>query len=572
MNYILGISAYFHDAAACLLKDREIIAAAQEERFTRKKHDESFPDNAINFCLQKAGIGIDDISKVVFYEKPLTKFERILKQYTSAAPFSFLPFKKSLDTWLGKKLWIPNHIRNKFGKNTIIEFAKHHESHAAAACFTSPFNEGAYIIVDGVGEWTCTSYGRFTKDKLLPDKEIEFPNSIGLLYSAFTQYCGFKVNSGEYKLMGLAPYGKPIYYDKIVEHLIQLNEDFSYKINLKYFNYHKGLTMINSKFEEIFGEKCRLPEGELTQHYKDVAASIQKFLEIYWLGLVKKVSTELNTKNICLGGGVALNCAANGVLLKELSGLNIHIHPASGDAGGALGAAILGLEEDKAVVAKVYLGPEYSNTEIEAAIQKYENIRFQRLGDEDLTRNLAQYLYENKVVGFFQGKMEWGPRALGNRSILANPIPAEMQRHVNLAIKKRESFRPFAPVVIDEFKQEYFDCHRESKEMLFTFQAKQADRIPSCVHVDGSSRVQTLKAGDHPRLHALISEFHALTSVPVLINTSFNLRGEPIVCSPADALNTFFNCDMDVLVMENYVLLKSENQNVPFEEVNYDLD
>ena len=589
--YILGISAFYHDSAAAVICNGEIIAAAQEERFTRKKADASFPINAINFCLSYANIEISDIAEVVFYDKPILKFDRILASYLHTAPLGIRSFFKAIPLWLREKLWVEDQIKKDLKYDKDILFTQHHQSHAASAFYPSPFNEAAILTVDGAGEWTTTaiSYGNGNKLDIL--ETLEFPHSLGLLYSAFTYYCGFKINSGEYKLMGLAPYGKPIYKKKILDNLVSINSDGSISLNLKFFDYIGGLKMINGKFCKLFGMPPRRPEEQLTQFYMDIAASIQEITNEIIVAMAKHAKELTGSKNLCLAGGVALNCTANYVLAKENIFENIFVQPAAGDAGGALGAAfyvyyalldnVRNVQKNDDIPQQVGLGPSFTNEEIEKLLQKHELV-YKKMSDEDLFGYCANALSNQQIIGWFQGRMEFGPRALGYRSIIADPRNADMQKKMNLKIKFRESFRPFAPAVMEEFADEYFENLPSSKllayYMLTTTSVAQKhlknveafntvenkisllgmDRstINAVTHLDGSARVQVVREKDNPRFYKLLRDFHAKTGMPMVVNTSFNVRGEPIVCTPEDALYCFFASNIDLLVLENFVLEK----------------
>jgi len=581
--YALGISAFFHDSAACLLKDGNIVAAAEEERFSRKKHDSSFPTMAITFCLKEANISIAEISLIVFYEKPFLKFDRILNSIKDTAPFGFNFFRKSIKSWIQTKLWIPTIIKNELSYEGEIIFCEHHEAHAAGTFFTSPFEESAIVTIDGVGEKACTTIGIGVKNKVTILKEQHYPHSFGLFYSAFTQYCGFKVNSGEYKLMGLAPYGKAIYKDLILNKIISISSQGEINLNLDYFSFEKGESTINDRFCQLFKHPIRNEKDEMDQFYCDIAASVQEITDEFLLTISTYAKQITGKNNLCLSGGVALNCKANGRLLKEQIFDKVWVQPAAGDGGGALGAAFVGwyhyLKNDRIFIEnspkkQVYLGSSYSETEIKKVLNDFK-IKHTVLNDDDLCKKSAQYLSEKKIVGWFQGKMEFGPRALGNRSILASPLFADMKQYVNKKIKLREGFRPFAPVVLEEFASDWFSISEPSKYMLFTFDSNKKAEIPSCIHEDGTARVQTISKEDNPLFYKLISEFNSLSNAPVLINTSFNVRGEPIVESPLDALKCFFQTDMDVLVMGNIMIEKEINLNVPIEltqKTNYELD
>lgn len=590
MTAILGISAFYHDAAAALVIDGRIVAAAQEERFTRVKHDDRFPSRAIQFCLQHAQLAPEQLDYVAFYDKPLLKFERLLETYLAFAPAGFCSFAKAAPLWLNEKLHIRRRIRRALGRrlgNRCV-FAEHHESHAASAFFPSPFHEAAILTLDGVGEWATASYGAGRGNRLQLLGELHFPHSLGLLYSAFTYFCGFRVNSGEYKLMGLAPYGQPRYAPLIGEKLVELKPDGSLRLNLEYFNYCQGLTMTSRRFERLFGGPPRKPQSPITQREMDLAASIQQVTEQVVLRAACHVHEKTGMKNLCLAGGVALNCVANGRLLREGPFERIWIQPAAGDAGGALGVALLvwhqllqrprdPLPHDAQQGS--LLGPHFSDDQVQRFLDERRAVHHQ-LDDDTLCCQTAEYLADGKVVGWMQGRMEFGPRALGARSILADPRRAEMQSLLNRKIKFRESFRPFAPAVLAEHASEYFDLPEgiESPYMLLVAPVRAEKRlpvsrpeamglaqlaeprsvIPAVTHVDFSARLQTVDAARHGRFYRLLREFHRLTGCPVLINTSFNVRGQPIVCSPEDAYHCFMATNMDVLVMEHFVLHKQE--------------
>ena len=560
MTYVLGISAFYHDSAAVLIKDGVVVAAAQEERFSRKKHDESFPKLAIEYCLKEANISRDKIDYAVFYDKPILKFERILSTYFKVWPRGFRSFIKAMPVWLKKKLWISNEIRDFLGGDKSIYYTHHHLSHAASAYYASPFKEATIVTVDGVGEFDTTTIGRGDGQSLYLDKTITFPHSLGLLYSAFTYYLGFKVNSAEYKVMGLAPYGKPIFMDKIYK-LIDVKDDGSFELDMSYFAYEHGLTMTSAKLHKLFGAKPRKPETELTQREMDIAASLQKVLEEVMLKIVDFAYNLNPSENLCLAGGVALNCVSNGRILKESKFKNIYIQPASGDAGGALGAAyylyhhVLGKPKDKGMET-VYLGPEFSDKEILGFLDQ-EKVKYHKMAGEELYTGIAKLIDEGEIIGWFQGKMEFGPRALGNRSILADPRKKENWQRVNLKIKFRESFRPFAPTVLEEDVSECFDLDVPSPYMLLVAGVKKKD-LPAITHVDNSARVQTVNMKQNCEFYSLINSFKKLTGCSVLINTSFNVRGEPIVCTPEDAYRCFMRTGMDVLVMGDCVLFKKE--------------
>jgi carbamoyltransferase len=588
---ILGISAFYHDSAACLVQDGRISAAAQEERFTRKKHDSAFPINAINFCLTHANMTADDIDIVVFYDKPFIKFERILETYLTYAPVGIKSFIKAIPLWIKSKLWMKELINKELGYEGKILFTEHHESHAAAAFFPSPFQEAAFLTMDGVGEWATTSYGigRDNKIKLLA--EIRFPHSLGLLYSAFTYYTGFKVNSGEYKVMGLAPYGEPKYKDKILNELIDLKDDGSFKMNMEYFNYCVGLTMTNGKFNELFDGPPRKPESALTQREMDIARSIQEVTEEIMLRMARHVKKETGLKYLCLAGGVALNCVGNGRILRENIFDNIWIQPSSGDAGSAMGAALFAwfqyLENQRVADNKTdfqegsYLGPAYSGDYIRSYLEN-NDIPYQEIAAEDIPEKIADLIAGENVIGWFQGRMEFGPRALGSRSIIGDARSPKMQEVMNLKIKFRESFRPFAPSVLKEKVSDYFEIDRESPYMLLVAPVKKdicrdisgeeknlfgleklrvcRSDLPAITHVDYSARIQTVDENTNPLYHRMIKKFHEKYGCAVVINTSFNVRGEPIVCTPEDAYRCFMRTNMDYLIIENFLLDKKEQK------------
>lgn len=589
MKY-LGISAFYHDSAAALVEDGKIIACAQEERFTRIKHDESFPDNAVKYCLQEADTTLDDIDHIVFYEKPFLKFERLLETYLAYAPRGFSSFKMAMPLWIKGKLFQKRQLIKKLNsiqktanlKNKIL-FTEHHQSHAASAFFPSPFEKAVVLTMDGVGEWTTTSLGIGEGNNLEIKEEIQFPHSLGLLYSAFTYYTGFKVNSGEYKVMGLAPYGKPIYAEKIKQNLIDIKEDGSFRLNQKYFSYATGLTMTNKAFDKLFEGPPRKSESPITQKEKDLAASIQSVIEEIVLKITTTAYDKYKIQNLCLAGGVALNCVANGKILKQNKFKNIWIQPAAGDAGGALGAALAAHythHNQPRTVYKAdtmqgaYLGPKFNNSEISACLDKLGAV-YTTLSTEDMIECTAKTISEGKAIGWFQGRMEFGPRALGNRSIIADPRPEHMQKTLNLKIKFRESFRPFAPSVLLEDVQEWFDLDTESPYMLLVSKVlDHKQEIPACTHVDQTARIQTIDKNINPKYHQLLIEFKKITGCPILVNTSFNVRGEPLVCTPEDAFKCFMGTKLDMLVLENIVLYK-ENQpkelQVEYHE-NFELD
>lgn len=586
---ILGISAFYHDSAAALIVDGEIVAAAQEERFTRKKHDPEFPKQAVAYCLRSQGLTIKDIQYVAFYDKPLLKFERLLETYLATAPAGFTSYAKALPMWLKHKLWIPDTIKNELGFEGEVLFTEHHQSHAGSAFYPSPYQEAAILTIDGVGEWTTNSLGFGKGNSFSLLREIKFPHSIGLLYSAFTYFTGFKVNSGEYKVMGLAPYGEPKYVQQIYDNLLDLKEDGSYHLNLKYFNYMSGLSMTNDAFGELFGGARRKPETPLTQREMDLAASIQVVVEECMLRQARFLHRETGTDNLVMAGGVALNCVGNGRVLREGPFKNIWIQPASGDAGGALGAALCvwyGYLKNPRHTDNIHdlqkaslLGPEFSDDQVVDQLAQFGAV-YHRVNGDQLFGRTAELLAQEKVVGWFQGRMEFGPRALGNRSIIGDPRSTKMQSIMNLKIKFRESFRPFAPAVMREHVSEYFELNSDSPYMLIvapvrpelrrTLSAEEEQLfgiaklnvpksdLPAVTHVDYSARIQTVAADQHPNFYKLIAAFKGQTGCPVLVNTSFNVRGEPIVCTPADAYACFMRTNMDVLVVGNIVMLKEE--------------
>jgi len=611
--YILGISAFYHDSAACLLKDGEIIAAAQEERFTRKKHDAGFPRHAIQYCLKEAGIAASQIDNVVYYEKPFVKFERLLETYLAFAPKGFISFSKAMPVWIKDKLFQKSALIKDLKLTLDVDvnwrerllFSEHHLSHAASAYYPSPFESAAVLTLDGVGEWTTTSLAVGKGRDLKVVKEIHFPHSLGLLYSAFTYYTGFKVNSGEYKVMGLAPYGEPVYADIIREKLITVAEDGSFQLDMSYFDYATGLTMTNKKFDALFGGPPRTSETDLTQREMDLAASVQKVTEDIVIQLAKGIAKETGERNLCLAGGVALNCVANGILFREKIFDNIWIQPAAGDAGGALGAALSTwylhhkkeriTSKERDAMKGAYLGPEFADTEIEAELVACGAI-FKKLSEEELIDAVATALGDEKAVGWMQGRMEFGPRALGGRSIIADPRSPAMQKQLNLKVKYRESFRPFAPSVLQEDVNEWFEHNSDSPYMLLVANVKEDKRramtkdeevlfgidklnvprstVPAITHVDYSARIQTVHADTNPRYHAVISQFKEKTGCPLVVNTSFNVRGEPIICTPTDAFKCFMGTEMDVLAVGNFLLYKEQQDEALKEnyEERYELD
>jgi carbamoyltransferase len=577
---VLGISCWYHDAAACLVRDGAIVAAAQEERFTRHKHDPRFPRRAIDYCLQAGGIASRDLDAVAFYDKPFLKFERLLETYTSYAPRGLASFLEAMPQWLKQKLWIPDLLSRELDYEGPLVFTEHHHSHAASAFYPSPFERAGFLTTDGVGEWATTSFGAGRDSGLTILGEIRFPHSLGLLYSAFTYFCGFRVNSGEYKLMGLAPYGRPRYVDTIRDRLIDLRDDGSFRLNMEYFTYPVGLTMTGRRFADLFGGPPRAPEGALTEREMDLARSIQEVTEEAMLKMARHVHRETGERNLCLAGGVALNCVANGKLLREGPFERLWIQPAAGDAGGALGAALVAWHEWAGEprrpapgdsMAGSFLGPAFEDADVVAYLDR-EGIPHERVGYDDLPARVAALLSEGKVVGWFQGRMEFGPRALGARSILADPRGREVQRTVNLKIKFRESFRPFAPSVRAERAAEYFDLAVASPYMLLVAQVRGAsiegvglDRlrhvespVPAVTHVDGSARVQTVDEATNPLFHRLLRAFEAMTGCGVVVNTSFNVRGEPIVCTPEDACRCFRRTHIDALAIGPCLVLKEE--------------
>lgn len=611
MKYILGISGLYHDSAASLICNGEIVAAAQEERFTRIKHDSSFPTNAVSYCLDHESITMDQIDHVVFYDKPLLKFERLLETYLAVAPKGFLSFKKAIPVWLREKLFLKDLIikelrsfESGFKSNKVL-FSEHHFSHAASAFYPSPYNEAIVLTLDGVGEWATTTVAIGKGNKLNIVKEIHFPHSLGLLYSAFTYYTGFKVNSGEYKVMGLAPYGEPSYKELILNKIIDLKEDGSFKLDQSYFNYTSGLTMTNEKFSLLFGQPVRKSETEeLTQFHMDIAASIQAVTEEIVLRITRDLAHEYNISNLCLAGGVALNCVANGKILRDKGFKNIWVQPASGDAGGAIGAALGAWYhefENPRTVNKVdsmkgsYIGPSFTDEEITAELSSLGAV-FEPLSPEDLIDYTAQAIADGQAIGWFQGRMEFGPRALGGRSILGDPRSPTMQKTLNLKVKYRESFRPFAPSVLYEHAADWFEIDTVSPYMLMVAKIHESIRIemtdeeqqlfgieklnikrsqiPAVTHVDYSARVQTVHKETNPKYYKLISKFHQITDCPVVINTSFNVRGEPIVNTPTDAYRCFMGTDLDVLSIGNVFLQKGNQPKDLIEDYKnkYELD
>ena len=593
---ILGISAFYHDSAAALVVDGHVVAAAQEERFTRKKQDSSFPKNAVEFCLADAGITLSDVDYVAFYDKPFLKFERLLETYVAFAPRGFSSFRMAMPLWLKEKLFQKNLLKTELKSYAPdydwihkLLFAEHHQSHAASAFFPSPFHEAAILCMDGVGEWATTSLAHGEGNKVEMVKEIHFPHSLGLLYSAFTYYTGFKVNSGEYKVMGLAPYGEPKFAQQIYDHLIDLKDDGTFRINQEYFDYCTGLRMTNAKFDKLFGAPARDPESLLTQREMDLAASIQVVTEEIVLRLTRSIAAETGAKNLCLAGGVALNCVANGKILRDGKFERIFVQPAAGDAGGAVGAALCAyhgfkggarvLNSEMDGMSGSYLGPEYTQSDIEKRLAA-AGAKFTTLTEDGLIRDTADALAGGKAVGWFQGRMEFGPRSLGARSIIADPRSPEMQKTLNLRVKYRESFRPFAPAVLREDLEDWFECRDDSPYMLMVADVLKRRRremtadeqklwgidklnvprseIPAVTHVDYSARIQTVHKETNKRFHDLISAFKAKTGCPIVVNTSFNVRGEPIVCTPEDAFRCFMGTEIEVLAVGNCYLRKED--------------
>ena len=611
MTSVLGISAFYHDSAAAIIVDGEIISAAQEERFTRKKHDASYPKNAINYVLKEAGLKLNEIDHVVFYEKPFLKFERLLETYVGFSPSGFKSFSMSMALWLSEKLFQKKLLfdslkeqDSNFNDIKKINFSEHHLSHAASAFFSSPYDEAIILTLDGVGEWATTTVSLGKNNKINILKEIHFPHSLGLLYSAFTYFLGFKVNSGEYKVMGLAPYGEPKFKDIIIDKLIDVKEDGSFRLNMDYFNYATGLTMTNNKFAKLFNMEKRKSEDKLLQIHMDMAASIQAVTEEIVLKITRFLSKEFKLENLCMAGGVALNCVANGKILKEGLFKNIWIQPASGDAGGALGAAQAFYYQEldnKRKILKTdsmngsYLGPKFSDDQVEEELKNC-GANFKKLTSDQIIKDTAKALSEEKVVGWFQGRMEFGPRSLGNRSIIADSRSDKIQKNLNLKVKYRESFRPFAPAVLFEKASEWFEINCESPYMLLVADVKKSKQlkmteeqknlfgidklnikrssIPSVTHVDYSARIQTVHKETNPLFYKLIEEFERITKYPVLVNTSFNVRGEPIVCSATDAFNCFMGTDLDILVCNNFILHKDDQNKDLLSEYKskYELD
>jgi carbamoyltransferase len=610
-KYILGISAFYHDSAATIVKNNEIIAAAQEERFSRKKHDPRFPFNAINYCLSEAFIESDEIDMIVFYDHPILTFDRLIKNFITAGEKGSKLFEEAIKSSVGVKFWVDEYVKRALGntgKENKIFYCGHHMSHAASAYYPSPYDEAAILTVDGVGEWQTTTLGYGKKEEIKICKEINYPHSLGLLYSAFTYYCGFKVNSGEYKLMGLAPYGQPRFADIIKKELIDIKEDGSFHLNMQYFGYIDSNRTINEKFEQLFGAAARKPESRITQKEMDMAASIQKVTEEVMIKLARHVKAITGSENLCLAGGVALNCVANGKILKEKIFKNLWIQPAAGDAGGSLGAALLaaynryGFKKDKNNSGNdfqkgSYLGPSFSQDEIEAFLKRH-NYRFRKFETVEVRNSLlAKELNDGKIIGYFHGRMEFGPRSLGARSILGDARNKNMQSQMNLKIKYRESFRPFAPAVLIDDVEEYFELNEVSPYMLLVAPITEKRRIPlkenaptddminiinqersdvsAITHVDYSARVQTVHKETKPDFYDLIKAFKNLTGSSVIVNTSFNVRGEPVVCTPQDAYLCFMRTDIDILVLDSYVLYKRDQVPLADDEdwkLKYELD
>ncbi len=609
--YIIGISAFYHDSAAVLIKNNKIISAVQEERFTRIKHDSSFPLNSINYILAENELTLNDINYIVFYEKPFLKFERLIETYVSNAPKGFSSFRKAMPIWMGEKLFQKSLIYNELKKieknfsKDKIQFSEHHLSHASSAFYPSPYNEAIILTVDGVGEWATTSVaiGRGNSIKII--KEINYPHSIGLLYSAFTYYLGFKVNSGEYKVMGLAPYGKPKFKNLILKYLIDLKEDGSFRLNQKFFDYSSNLKMINNNFINLFNQPVRnAEEGTISQFHMDIASSIQSVVEDIMLTICKSIKKEFKIDNLCLAGGVALNCVANSKILNSKIFKNIWVQPASGDAGGALGAALalyfyefknerINVTED--TMKGSFLGPQFTDQAIEKELSSLQ-ANYKNLKEENLLNEIARHLSDGKSIGWMNGKMEYGPRALGNRSIIADARSPFMQKQLNLKIKYRESFRPFAPSILNEYKEEWFETKSISPYMLFVAELKKnklktlpnnyndlfgieklninRSVVPAITHVDFSARLQTIHKDTNPKFHSLVKKFFELTGCPLIINTSFNVRGEPIVCTPTDAFNCFMGTELDILVINNYILFKDDQNTKLIKDYKnkYELD
>ena len=569
--YILGISCYYHDSAAAVLKDGKVIAGVEEERFSRKKNDDGFPKKAIDYCMKAAGISASDLTCISFYDKTVLKFDRLLDNYLTVAPRGLFSFTNVIPKWLHKRLWVKEEIKKHLGGyKGKIYFPEHHLSHAAYTFFTSPFSEAAILTVDGVGEWTTTSFGSARGTTIKLTNDIEWPHSLGMLYSAFTYYLGFKVNEGEYKLMGLSAYGKPKYYDLIMKELVDVKEDGSLRLNMKYFAFTWDKVMINGKFEELFGVPRRTEDSETEQIHLDIGASAQLVLEEILLKMVRHIHEKTKLKNLCLGGGVALNGVANFRIMKEGPFDKIHIPPSPGDAGSAIGCAayayysilnnerIIETDTSKMISSNVYLGPSYSNNTIKSFLD-FKKIPYKQYGRQELLERTAKLISEQNVVGWYQGRVEWGPRALGNRSILADPRNAKMKDILNEKIKHRESFRPFAPSILEEHTSEYFELDIPSPYMLLVAKVKKPDKIPAVTHVDGTGRLQTVSRKANPLYYDLINEFYKLTGVPVIVNTSMNVKGEPIVNTPSQTYAMLQKTEMDYLVMGNFLISKGES-------------
>ena len=566
--YILGISCYYHDSAAAILKDGQVIAAVEEERFSREKNDDGFPKQAIDYCMKEAGVAASELACVAFYDKPVLKFERLLDNYIASAPRGLYSFTDVIPKWIHKRLWVKEEIKKHLGDyRGKIYFPEHHMSHAAYTFFTSPFDEAAILTVDGVGEWTTTSYGSAKNTKIKLTADIRWPHSLGMFYSAFTYYLGFKVNEGEYKLMGLSSYGKPKYYDLIMDKLIDVKDDGSLRLNMKYFAFTWDKVMVNEKFQELFGIPRRTEDTKTEQIHLDIGASAQLVLEEVLLKMVNHLYEKTKLSNLCLGGGVALNGVANYRILKEGPFDKMHIPPSPGDGGSAVGCAAYAyysilnneriIENDaaKMIANNVYVGPQYTNDEIKSFLETYK-IPYQKYERQELLQNTAKLIADQNVVGWYQGRAEWGPRALGNRSILADPRNAKMKDILNEKIKHRESFRPFAPSILEEHTSEYFELDIPSPYMLLVAKVKKPDKIPAVTHVDGTGRLQTVSKKANPLYYDLINEFYKLTRVPVIVNTSMNVRGEPIVNTPEQAFDMLLKTDMDYIVMGDHIIGK----------------
>jgi len=579
--YILGISCFYHDSAACILKDGKILAAAEEERFTRKKHDTSFPINSINYCLNEAGITGDQLDYVGFYEKPFLKFERLLHQHIEMFPRSFWTFYQALPSWINEKLRVPSLIKKKLKYKKGVMFIEHHMAHAASSYLVSPFKDAAILTVDGVGEWATTTLGHAKENDITILKQIEFPHSLGLLYSAVTAHLGFSVNNSEYKVMGLSPYGKPTYYEKFKK-IIDLKEDGSYALDMSYFDFHYKMTMPSKKFIEEFGP-IRKPDEPVTQHHKDLAATLQKITEEAIFKMLKYLHSITKSDNLCMAGGCALNSVANGKILSNTPFKSIYIQPAAGDHGASIGVAkyiyhtLLGNERNE-IQETAYLGPEFTTEEIKKFLEDYKVKYSQFKDNKELVKKTAELIYKDNVIGWFQGRMEWGPRALGSRSILSNACHPKMQDILNLKVKHREKFRPFAPVVSEEDAKEYFECDNpvpiptDFMLMVYSIKKEKQKLIPAVTHVDGSGRLQTIRKQHNPLYHGVIKEFEKFTKVPILINTSFNVRGEPIVCTPLDAYRCMMGTGIDYLVMDKFLIKREDNPQHMWDSEKYAKD